>query len=247
MFPGDTSFEQIVRSIFRVETSWCANKATATGFVVGRMRDSTQLIIAAAGHVLDFPKDETVSWKVQQFDETGKVEREQLFATNQKLKGDVPYRTHKKLDVGLCILPSFDKGKNQFARDNEQPVQMIARDPGVSTGTRVAWAGFPGIVEDVLGFSQLCYFEGVVSAMINRADGRDYYVVDGHAAWGVSGGPMWNWSEERDRLEVVGIVSKYQAESGLPGFCLFEPINAAIRYLQHWQKEEQNDELIILQ
>ena len=111
----------------------------------------------------------------------------------------------------------------------------------------MGWAGFPGIVENALGFPQLCYFEGVVSAMVNRND-RKVYIVDGHAAKGVSGGPVWHWSEEKDRIEVIGIVSQYHhTMTPLPGFCLFEPINPIIYFLhsEAWHPDIAGDHLII--
>ncbi len=241
---GEKGFDQISLSVFRIETRWSAGFAVGTGFVVGRMRDSQKLVIATAKHVLDFPQNETVWWKVQQFDEHGGVARELTFGTDPQKKGDVPYRTHNELDIGLCILPRLDAQKRPFARDGEQPVRVIDPDFGVTAGTRIAWAGFPGVVEHALGSPQLCYFEGVVSAMVNR-DERQVYVVDGHAAPGVSGGPVWQWSVERDRLEVVGVVCNYQPlGAGLPGFCFFEPINPLMDYLDYWQRQEKGDVLV---
>ena len=244
IFYGDKSFEEIRPSIFRIETKWSEGVGSATGFVVGKLRDSKKLVIATAKHVLDFPEDETVWWKVQQFDERGTVARQTTFGTNALLKGDLPYRTHNELDVGLCALPSFADGKPFLAYEDEAPIRLIDPQMGVTAGTRVGWAGYPWFVEQALGFPQLCYFEGVISAMVDHPD-RRIYIVDGHAAKGVSGGPVWSWSEERSRLEVAGIVTEYRwadpKVSGLPGLCFFEPINPVVKYLEYWQKEEVKD------
>ncbi|MBI3469564.1 MAG: hypothetical protein HY000_41715 [Planctomycetes bacterium] len=247
VLPGDSSFEQIRSSIFRVEAQWLGGSATATAFVVAMLRESKKLVLATAKHVLDVPEDRDVLWAIQQFDEYGKVARQVSFGTNKARKGDVPYRTHNTLDVGIFVLPAVDDKKKALAAEGEFPVRTIDMRCGASTGTRVAWAGFPGIVEAALGFPQLCYFEGVISAMVNRLDQR-MYVVDGHAAHGVSGGPVWQWSNERDRLEVLGIVCNYQHfADGLPGFCFFEPINPVLDYLECevWRPEKCGDSLVL--
>lgn len=245
-FPGDKSFEQINPSIFRVETRWANKRAVGTGFVLAMFANSKKLVLATAKHVLDFPDDETIAWKVQQFDGNGEVARQVTFGTNAKLKGDVPYRTHNLLDVGIVILPALGDDKATLARAGEAPVRAIDILSGSSTGTRVAWAGFPGIVENALGFPQVCYFEGVIAAMVNRPD-RQLYIVDGHGAPGVSGGPVWHWSLEKDRLEVVGIVCGYQpGGKDMPGFCFFEPINPILYYFESepWHPDKVGDHLI---
>jgi hypothetical protein len=245
-FPGDRSFAEISRSIFRVETSWSVGTAHGTGFVIATFRDSKKLVLATAKHVLKVPDDETVQWRVEQYDDGGKIARSVTFWTSAQLKGNVPYRTHNKIDVGVCVLPALGDDKQPFAREGELPVRTVNILEGASTGTRVGWAGFPLLVEKALGFPQLCYFEGVVSAMIDRED-RRLYVVDGHGAKGVSGGPVWHWSADRDRLEVVGIVCEYRhSGSNLPGFCLFEPINPIMYYFETepWHPDVAGDHLI---
>lgn len=169
------------------------------------------------------------------------------FATNKGPKGDVPYRTNNDLDVGIFMLPAHDNKGQPLAREDERPLQTIDITSGASTGTRVAWAGFPGIVEGILGFPQLCYFEGVISSMVNRTD-KKIYIVDGHGAPGISGGPVWQWSDGNDRTEIVGIVSNYRHDGdGIPGFCFFEPINTILWYFaaEMWHPDKVGDHLIV--
>lgn len=248
IFRGDTSFDGISPSIFRLETTWDNGKKSAhgTAFVVAMLRDSRRLVLATAKHVLDFPENETVWWKARQFDEHGRVQRQISFGTDHGLLGGVPYRVHKKFDIGVLVLPANGDDKGHLARPGETPVRVIAIDEGVSTGTRIAWAGFPAVMEDLLGFPQLCYFEGVVSAMVNDGK-RPFYIVDGHVSEGVSGGPVWQWNEEKSRLEVVGIVVSYTpGPSRLPGFCQFEPINPIMYFLETeaWHPDTLGDHLI---
>jgi hypothetical protein len=56
------------------------------------------------------------------------------FWTNAVLKGNVPYRTHNKLDVGVCILPATGDDKQPLAREDELPVWAIDILEGASTG-----------------------------------------------------------------------------------------------------------------
>jgi hypothetical protein len=212
-------------------------------------RDNRKLVLATAKHVLDFPENETVHWEIQQFSDAGEAVRQLAFSTNKSERGDVPYRTHNDLDVGIIVLPSLDGDKKPFALDTDAPVQTIDILQGVTPGTRVAWAGYPGLVEQSLGFPHLCYFEGVISAAINREQERRLlYIVDGHNMFGLSGGPVWHWSDEHDRLEVVGVVSGYAPlDRGLPGFCFFVPINPILYYLasEIWHPDKVGDHLIV--
>lgn len=231
--------DEIRSSIFRIETTWDDGKKghAGTAFVVDRKCDAGNLILATAKHLLlGFSSAETVTWRAQQFDAVGEVERGIGFQTNASLTADVPYRTHNELDVGFCMLPAaFGDGK-PFARDDERPPRMIKPPVGASAGTEVAWAGFPSLVENELGHPQLCCFAGIISAMVHGEGRRQIYVVDGHAAAGVSGGPVWQWNEKR--LEVVGIISSYlRTTDAVPGFLMVEPINPVTDYLEEWRKK----------
>jgi hypothetical protein len=246
-FPGDTSYEQISQSIFRIESTWATGGASATAFVIGMLANSRKLILATAQHVLDVPDDQDVYWKIQQFNDTSDVVRELSFGTNKSAMGDVPYRTNNAFDVGIFILPANGNNNKLLARKDEEPIQTIDILSGSSTGTRVAWAGFPGIIEAALGFPQLCYFEGVISSMVNHSD-KKIYIVDGHGAPGVSGAPVWQWSTDNNRVEVVGIVSSYHhTGDGIPGFCFFEPINTVLWYFaaDMWHPDKVGDHLIV--
>ena len=246
MFPGDCSFEELAPSIFRIEATCDRQTFAGTGFTVALFMASRRLVLSTAKHVLDFPKDKPVLWKVEQFDQHGTVTRGVTFQSKPPTLGGLSIFTHNLLDIGLHVLPELGADGQKFGTEAESPPRVIDITSGVSTGTRVGWAGFAGVVEDTLGFPQLCYFEGVVSAMVNRKD-KQLYIVDGHAAQGVSGGPVWHWSEERSRVEIVGVVSAYQALSnGLPGFCMFEPVNPTMYFLEskQWHNDVVGDHLI---
>lgn len=237
---GYEAFRSVCPRIFRVEAAHGAGRATATAFAFARLLESNRLVLATAGHVLnDVPPDNPVEWRFQQFDEDGGLER-QVTVTTREDDVHRPYAFYKLADIGYFILPANDDTGAPLARPNEQPLPVIDVGRRIKEGGRVAWAGFPSQVEHFCKRPQLCYFEGVVSAFCPRPDapGHAAYVVDGHAAHGVSGGPMWHWPEDDGRIEIVGIVSSFrgspaQADSPvIPGFCVFEPINPLIARIE---------------
>jgi hypothetical protein len=117
---------------------------------------------------------------------------------------------------------------------DEGPLPSLPVDGFIAAGSWVAWAGFPAQVERSVGRPQLCFFQGTVSAFGKRGDqgGHAYYIVDGHAAPGVSGGPMWEFTPDGS-VVVAGIVSSFQSdETIIPGFCCFEPINPLVCFAQ---------------
>ena len=233
---SDDIFDLVRPSIFRIETRWSKDTKTGTAFVVGRLGKENRLVAATAAHLLEFPKDEPIHWNIRQFDRDGKVEREVNATTTGPDNDRVSYRCHNQCDVGFCVLPDTTDDGRPFTRENEDTQRLIANQSMPAEGTRVAWAGFPTIVNKYLGHPHLCYFEGVVSATVNRLD-KHLYLVDGHTARGVSGGPLWQWTE-KNGVEIVGIMARYEvAHEEWPGFCVFEPIQPVAQYLEWWNSE----------
>jgi hypothetical protein len=210
----------------------------ATGFAIDK-RPSGQLVLASARHVFDFPHEATINWRIQQFDDHSRLQRETVFGTSKTQKPDVPYRCHNKCDVGFIALPSVLKQASgePFSPPDEQPLPMIGDRLMKGIGTRICWAGFPVQVEAFLKEPTLCYAEGVISSMVNRDD-RHLYIVDGHNSPGFSGGPVWYWCEDQQQFLVLGIVAGYLPNDVFPGFCCFEPINEVKFFLNHWDRED---------
>lgn len=236
--PGYAAFKAICPRVFRIETQWSRNRAVGTSFCIGRLKESNRLVLATAAHMIEFPPNETVQWLVQQFDERGNLERQMRF-TRGESEGESICSRYKLADIGFLALPAEDERGTPFALPGEVPLMSIHERQHVCEGGRVGWAGFAGQVEDYLGRPQLCYFEGVVSAFSEARD-KLVYVVDGHAAPGVSGGPVWHWPDGGDRIETVGVVSAYGlSEGALPGFCVFTPINPLMAFLKATYRTEQ--------
>ena len=147
------------------------------------------------------------------------------------------------MDVRFCILPPPDQeSEGQPVKDELTPLPVIPQDYRVAQGTRVAWAGFPAQVEACLGQPKRGYFEGVVSAFHDDSS-HGQYVVDGHVARGVSGGPVWYWPDTLPGIQIAGIVSAYRRqESNRSRFSVFEPINPVRAYVvSHFKGERVED------
>lgn len=238
---SENILDQLRPSILRIETRWLGGGASATGFVVARTEQLKRLVVVTAKHVLDFPvpvETQQIVWTVQQFDRDGTLTRQLKTATPTS---EMQIHWHTVHDVGFCVLPTASDDGAPFGHEGVQPLKCIQPTSMAPEGAKVAWSGYAGIIEEYLGHPQLCYFEGSVSATSNRA-GRPIYIVDGHSARGVSGGPLWVWREDGE-YNVIGIMSSYQGPAdGLPGFCVFEPIQHVSNYLE-WANKKVREEL----
>lgn len=248
-FPIDDHFEQLCKSVFRVELSWTTRDyvhmtATATAFVITITKD--YVVLATAGHVLNLPKHTEITWKIQRFDHKNAVDLElQEFASveiDEPGKPHHPYRCHKKLDLGVIVLNHTHKLKNGetvLALPKELQLKTIARNYVATIGTTVGWAGFPATVESMLGRPTLCYAQGVVSSVHIRDGGGEHYIVDGHSTPGFSGGPVWYWCETTKELQIIGIISSYLPGGDFPGFCFFEGIHLVKKLIKGWNIDPQ--------
>lgn len=147
-------------------------------------------------------------------------------------------------DAVILNFPMIDDDGNRFVDEDESTPNL--HDPGrlLNVGTPIAWAGYPGIAERLLAEKQLCYYEGRISATINRPN--PLYLVDGHASHGVSGGPVWSasvgpptgpdtvFAEDLDDVSygIIGVVSAYRGDTPVPGLCIFTPLNPLVAFIK---------------
>jgi hypothetical protein len=207
--------------------------------MIERLVRPQRIIVATARHLLEFPNDAIVKWFLECYAEDGSVTGRCCFSTDEGRPKTRPYRFYKRADVGFCVLPPPEQeSEGQLVPLDLHPLPVISERRRLVPGTRVAWVGFPGQVEAFLHRPQLCYFEGAVSAFYAEGS-RGLYIVDGHNARGVSGGPVWHYAEEGGSIEVAGIVTGYGlGEQDMPGFCLFEPINPVVGFVKSLYKGE---------
>lgn len=252
MLPSEY-IETLRPTIVRIGIDWLNDKGKpvvghGTGIVIGRKKNAGDIIIATARHVIeDAPDDRPVNWTLlQQYVDTGDEHRTITFTSKP---GENIVSWHKDFDIAFVVVFNKYIPDGDYAEDYNRPASAISPLQGASQGTPVAWAGFPGIVEEYVGHVQLVVHSGIVGAMIHGEGKRKRFIIDGHAAMGVSGGPVWHFSVERKRAEVVGIIVgtgfyPSQVEKGeLPGYIDVEPLGPLMYFLEEHRKD--NDDWII--
>ncbi|MBI2167082.1 MAG: hypothetical protein HYU34_02420 [Candidatus Omnitrophica bacterium] len=236
---SENAFDYMEQFVFRVEANWDNERVTASGFSVAILEKQRKLVLATAKHVLDIPKDKIISWKVEQYSDDAKMRRKIEFQTLGRKGEDAHLETHNDNDVGIIVLPAKKSDGSFFIRRDEKLVNLIDDAELEGPGSPVGWAGYSGKVEALSKEPHLAVFNGIVSTLLNKKD-KHLYLVDGHIARGVSGGPLWHFSDKRKRYEVIGIASGFgNLDDELPGFCIFEPINHVIFRLKHWRQNSR--------
>lgn len=201
--------------------------------------------IATAAHVLDNPETQEIRWCVSRLEQELDGQRGAHVAefVTTKPIADEPMLFRppdpEAFDIGMIAMFNVSRIQGQ-TNAATYPFIDLSRYPLVKTtpptghllpGTKVGWCGFPGFVHDITGAYNLCYYEGVVSAYVS---GRTppLYLVDGHAANGVSGGPIWFCAPDGSPV-VLGVVSSYARPGGdVPGLCAFTPMNVLFDHLE---------------
>ena len=253
---GEKCLSQVYKSIVRIELHWEKNGeligSQGSGFIIAKYFSNNRIVIATAKHVLSFPEDVDVKWKISQFDLFGKEERKLEFTSNKNLLASSFCRFHTIVDIALVFLPSIQNAFFNLLTD--MPLNTISSKMGIMNGARIGWAGFPSILEEFLGMPKLSYYEGVISCNFDQ-NGKLFYIVDGHGSSGSSGCPVWAWDFEKDTYFVIGLMNGYVSDAKIiernindensdsliiknipPGYCIFESINPMIAYIESENK-----------
>ncbi|HET6247708.1 MAG TPA: hypothetical protein VFE47_08430 [Tepidisphaeraceae bacterium] len=208
------------------------SRDVGTCFIYGRREMTGELFAGTAKHLIP---DRPASWKIQRFDRLGKVDFQAIFTTKP---GDDSYLTHKKRDIGWFLIhPSHARS---FPEPSESFPRFITLNTVLSEGSRVSWGGYAHQIAERIGSPHLCYFEGSVSASY-QSDDSGAYLLDGHVAHGVSGGPVWFWDNDAQMIKIAGVITEYCATESksrlqVPGFCVVEWINPLLGYMEWWNR-----------
>lgn len=229
---------------------------SGSGVIIGRgdRLGAEHLHVATAAHVLADTSSYPVRWCISRVETAVKGQSRvhvTEFVTERPVSAESGlYRPPHSdaFDVGMITIPNesriqgnADEPKQPFIKFSEHPLLRLT-PPGGSLlpGTEVAWCGFPGFVYGLTGAYHLCYYEGVVSAYVSNPE-RPLYLVDGHAAHGVSGGPIWFCTPDGTPV-ILGVVSSYEGlGAGVPGLCAFTPMNVLFDHLQKDRPEIYSD------
>jgi hypothetical protein len=225
----------------------CPKKSwSGTGCIIAMLLNPNyepKAIIVTAGHVLRPAHQTPVEWTLRRNPGPKENTRQTVFKTphdNPYGPRFLFYNKDPRVDIGAIMADSrctdgrpFLDWEDQGA-SKEAFVPAIPKGQAMDCGTRVAWAGYPGLAAQEFDGPVLCYYEGVVSAVIDRTGQPPLYLLDGHNTWGVSGGPVWAWSDERHQVELIGIVVNYRRhldqQVELPGHVTAVAIHPLMMY-----------------
>jgi hypothetical protein len=214
-----------------------------TGIIIGHGRGANNrlLKIATAGHVLDHLGDGQCAWELSRVEKHSDGHFEEISRTFSG--GEKPHviccEYLRNFDIGMLAIENQadgEPGRKFIDTEKHLPLKVSPQRGYLRPGNRVAWAGFPGFVRDITGKFQMCYFEGVLSAVSMEPF---VYLVDGHSAPGVSGGPMWLCNEQGDPV-IVGVCIDYRwPGDSLPGLAGFCPLGVLLAHVEQAAAKSQ--------
>jgi Trypsin-like peptidase domain len=192
--------ELVSKHVVRIETQ----DGTGTGFLFGYNKDRSIAAVATAAHVVG----QAHRWR--------QPLRLIYHATQQEVF--LPYKDRIVfIDYGRDSASILVRASVLFFE--VEPLQLMSPSHYMKVGVEIAWIGFPSVA-----YPELCFFRGCVSAFVEHGN---YYLVDGVAINGVSGGPVF--AADEDTLpEVIGTVSAYlpNRAGGTPGLLRAQDISA---------------------
>lgn len=195
-----------------------------TGFQIVYPTHAHLCAVATAYHVIDHADEWEESIKI-----THHVSNKSLVLKKED-RVIIPYPAN---DLAFIF---FDKSLLPVMEKREP--KLMDPEKILKDGVEIAWCGFPSIAPT----AQLCFFAGHISSCISK---EDYYLVDGVAINGVSGGPAFYSTNEGD-VKICGLVSEYklnriygEARPGLVKVCSVEPFQEMLKNLHTKEAAEE--------
>lgn len=176
---------------------------SGTGWLVSLSKTSTICAMATAAHVVDYAH----YWELPI-----RIHHAASGRTLLLRPQDRAVHIEAALDTAAVI---FDKGDLPLPAET---LPLIQQTYYIKPGVEIGWLGYPVIYR-----ADLCFFSGRVSTY---AEKEKYYLVDGVAINGVSGGPVFRCAVESP--ELIGVVSAYIANKAtgdtLPGVAVVQDV-----------------------
>jgi hypothetical protein len=200
------NWNQIVNKIKPYMVKIKTPSGSGTGFLCLYNHDKSWCGIATASHVVN---------DVDEWQQPIKI----IHQTSEK-----PMIFLKENDRVIISDPKTDSAIIFFPRPKDltlpdELIKLRPLDKILDIGSEVGWLGYPYLEEN-----NSCFFSGCISA---RNEDKKYYLIDGVAINGVSGGPVL-YSTETDGVEIIGIISAYMANratgSSLPGLSVAQDV-----------------------
>ncbi len=197
--------------LVRIETQ----QGSGTGFLFGYNQRKTIAAIATASHVIEEAHD----WK-QPIKLIHYITNTEIFLTND--------------ERAVWLDRKHDSASILIAQDAlpfpKETLPLLDPDRYKTIGSEVAWMGFPSVA-----YPDLCFFAGHISAFFGS---NDYYLIDGVAINGVSGGPVFSKTviDKQEKTQIIGTVSAYLSNrvrgEALPGLLRAQDISPFHKTLQ---------------
>lgn len=217
--------QHVTPHIVKIETP----SGHGTGFLYLHNQDRTWCGIATACHVVDYADEWSQPIRLRHHSSNSPI----LLKEDSRV-------VFKDYATDSAVILFF---KNDFPLP-ENPIPLLPAQTHLSIGHSVGWLGFPSVAP-----SDLCFFSGGISA---RQEARNSYLIDGVAINGVSGGPVL-YADETNGVQIVGIVSAYQANratgEALPGLLIsqdvshFHDVASHVRSVDEANKKKEQFEL----
>ncbi|MBI4120841.1 MAG: trypsin-like peptidase domain-containing protein [Parcubacteria group bacterium] len=220
-----TALNELNPFIFRVLTpgGW------GTGFQVLYPNDRDLCGIATAYHVIDH---------AEEWEEPIKIVHHTSGKSALLKEKDRVIFTYPLNDLAFILF-----SKKLLPLEEGEP-RLIDPQKVLKQGVETGWCGFPHIAPQ----GELCFFSGHISACLSS---EDYYLVDGVAINGVSGGPAFYIDAQTAEVKICGVISAYkpnriygEAHPGLSKVCSVEPYQEMLKRLRSREdaKEKAKEE-----
>ena len=233
-------FDKIQDHIVKIITP----KDCGTGFLIGASNNNKMKCVATAAHVTNYAEQRRLPIRIQHTIHA--IREKEIFLDYKAMeRGDIrltaeqwnrPIRIQHAIrekesfleHKDRAILSDQNKDTSLVFFENvelelpDDPLPLITEDRYVRVGVDVGWIGFPAISP-----ANLCFFNGRISSWIEKEE-EAYYLVNGVAIKGVSGGPAFNQTGG-----ILGLVTNYihihnQTDGiSMPGLCVIRDISHA--------------------
>ena len=214
------ALEELKPFIFKIATP----DGYGTGFQVLYPQNRQLCGIATAYHVVDHAEEWEESIKITHYSSGKSV-------------------VLKESDRVIFTYPAYDLAfilfnKSLLPLEQREPL-LIGPQKILKQGVEIGWCGFPAIAPP----NELCFFAGHTSYCHAK---EDYYLVDGVAINGVSGGPAFYIDRTTEEVKIAGVISAYRANRvhgevypGLSKICSVDPYQEMLKDLRSLEEADE--------
>ena len=210
------AIEKLRPYVFRITTQ----RGHGSGYLL-TTRKSGLCGIATAWHVVDHEDEWDLPIKIKHDQSNTEV----TLLPKQRI-----IHRNADRDVALIVFNPMD-----FPDLPKKDLTMGPQKKFLKQGLSIGWLGFPSVADNLV-----CFFEGKVSAWDHL---NEYYLVDGVAINGVSGGPAFRVFG--DSIDMLGCVSAYIPNrisgEALPGLCVVQGIAPFYEFIERIKSIEEVD------